>query len=458
MSAGGGSATADGSAGGGSATADDRPVGTRAASAAGMPHCTRSLLRRVPPRTAVIVGAGIVGLSTAWFLQQAGVEVTVLERDEVAAGSSWGNAGWVSPGLSAPLPEPSILRYAARSLIDPRAPLYVPARLDLGLARFLLSFAAHCTSSRWRAAMRAYVAINARAFEAYDELAQAGAFTETLSAPLIAAFTDASQARATQAELAALAAFGQQIEVEPLHGEQARAAAPALSDEITFGLRLGGQRYIAPTQLADALAQALSARGGSVRSGTFVREVRRDGSGLAVSTHAGEPVHSDVVVLASGAWLGALARPFGVRTPLQAGRGYSFVVAVERPPPAPIYLPAQRIACTPVPGGLRLAGMMELTSPDAPLAPERVDAMIASARPLLNGVAWESIRDIWVGPRPLTADGLPLIGATRDPGVYVAGGHGMWGVTLGPVTGLLLARQIVSGVVPEELRVFEPTR
>src|SRR5690242_5210798 len=82
------------------------------------------------PRTAVVVGGGIVGLSVAWFLQEHGVEVTVVERAEVGAGASWGNAGWISPGLAIPLPEPSVLRYGFRSLMDPDAPLYVPTKPD----------------------------------------------------------------------------------------------------------------------------------------------------------------------------------------------------------------------------------------------------------------------------------------------------------------------------------------
>ena len=102
--------------------------------------------------------------------------------------------------------------------------------------------------------------------------------------------------------------------------------------------------------------------------------------------------------------------------------------------------------------------MMEFRAPDAALDPRRIDAIVNAVRPLLNGVDLDDRRDEWVGSRPCTADGLPLIGGTRAPGVYVAGGHGMWGIALGPLTGKLLAQTDRHGVAPPELAAFDPLR
>ena len=107
---------------------------------------------------------------------------------------------------------------------------------------------------------------------------------------------------------------------------------------------------------------------------------------------------------------------------------------------------------------LRVAGMMEFRKPEAPLDRRRVKAIVDSARPLLAGADLDNRKDEWVGSRPCTPDGLPLIGVTNNPRVFVAGGHGMWGITLGPVTGELLAQQIATGMVPQELLPFSPTR
>jgi D-amino-acid dehydrogenase len=102
--------------------------------------------------------------------------------------------------------------------------------------------------------------------------------------------------------------------------------------------------------------------------------------------------------------------------------------------------------------------MMEFRDPEAPLDPRRIEAIVAAARPLLRGADLDDRRDEWVGSRPCTRDGLPLIGATRSPNVYAAGGHGMWGITLGPATGSLLAEMIATGRRPAELAPFNPLR
>jgi D-amino-acid dehydrogenase len=155
--------------------------------------------------------------------------------------------------------------------------------------------------------------------------------------------------------------------------------------------------------------------------------------------------------------LSRLARRW-VRVPVQAGRGYSFTVPVDRPVFCPVHLPDARVACTPLDGKLRVTGTMELRDPDLPASAARADAIADSARPLLDGVRWEQRSEVWVGPRPLTPDGRPLVGQVSGDGIYVAGGHGMWGMTHGPVTGRLLAEQITTGKQPAALREFDPAR
>jgi D-amino-acid dehydrogenase len=116
----------------------------------------------------------MVGLSTAWFLQQHGVHVTVVDRDDVAAGSSWGNAGWLSPGLATPLPEPRVLRYGLQSLFDPGAALYVPLKIDPQLWGFLIHFASKCTMKQWKRSMAGYLEVNLLALQVFDELSEGG--------------------------------------------------------------------------------------------------------------------------------------------------------------------------------------------------------------------------------------------------------------------------------------------
>lgn len=187
-----------------------------------------------------------------------------------------------------------------------------------------------------------------------------------------------------------------------------------------------------------------------------VRDVSSSGSGVSVYPPSGEPLTADTAVIATGAWLSRLAGS-RIHVPVQAGRGYSFTVPVDHPVPGPIYLPDVRVACTPYHGALRVAGTMEFRDPHDPAIAARADAIVTSASPLLQGVRWAERSEVWVGPRPVTPDGRPLIGEVSR-GVYVAGGHGMWGLAHGPVTGRLLAEQITTGKQPEALRDFDPLR
>ncbi len=411
------------------------------------------------PRRVAVIGAGMVGLATAWFLQERGAQVTVFDRTGVAAGASWGNAGWLTPGITTPLPEPAVLRYGLRAVLSPSSPVYVPPRADARLLRFLTGFARHSTPAKWRTAMRAYIPMNRRAFEAFDDLTAGGVASVTKEAKsFIAAYRTETERSTLLDELAHIHAAGQEIEFDVLTGAEAREVEPSLSDDIGAAIRLHGQRYIDPGDYVHALAASVRARGAALVTGADVVNIHDEGAGVRVVTAAGADERYDAVVLATGTWLGELARRFGVRTVVQAGRGYSFSIPIDHVPTGPVYFPAQRVACTPLGDRLRVAGMMEFRSAEAPLDRRRISAIAEAARPLLRGADLDARADEWVGSRPCTPDGLPLIGRTGSPRVYAAGGHGMWGITLGPLTGKLLAEQITTGRQPAELQPFDPLR
>lgn len=412
------------------------------------------------PRRVAVVGAGMVGLSTAWFLQERGADVTVFDRRDVAAGASWGNAGWLTPGLATPLPEPAVLSYGVRAVLSPSSPVYVPPTASLRLLRFLTGFARNSTMARWRRSMESLVPINGRALPSFDALVEGGVKAETKDAgSFLAAYRTAEERRFLLDEVEHIRAAGQDLEFEVLGGDEARRLEPALSDEIGAAILLRGQRFINPGRFVHALADSVLDRGGKIQTGAAVTEIRDEpGRGVALRIAGSGAEAFDTVVIASGVWLGGLARRFGVRALVQAGRGYSFSVPMERVPDGPLYFPAQKVACTPLGDRLRVAGMMEFRDPEAPLDPRRIDAIVEAAQPLLRGADLDARRDEWVGSRPCTRDGLPLIGATRSPNVFVGGGHGMWGITLGPATGNLLAEMITTRQRPAELAPFNPLR
>ena len=411
------------------------------------------------PERVVIVGAGIVGLSTAYFLQERGVEVTVVDRIGVAAGASWGNAGWLAPALTVPLPEPAMIRYGAGAMFRRDAALSIPRLFDPRLIRFLTGFTIHSAPSAWRSAMAVFTEMNRVSMDAFDELTDGTVDEPThVAEPLLNGFVSDRARDALARAFDAVLKAGGEADYDVVDGDELRAIEPVLSDRVTTGLRLHGQRYIDPPRFVDSLARAVRGRGGDIIGGFDVTDIRDGARGVEVRRAGGASLEPDGVVIANGAWLGELARPFGVRQPVQPGKGYSFSVVPETMPTHPIDFPGQHVACTPLGDRFRISGVMELSSVDQPFDRRRLASLVTAVRPMLTGIDWEDRREEWFGSRPCTPDGLPLIGPTRSPRVFVAGGHGMWGVTLGPLTGRYLASAITGGPVDPLMRMFDPLR
>ena len=404
------------------------------------------------PDSVIVVGGGIVGLSTAWYLQEHGIEVTVVDRGPVGGGASWGNAGWVVPGLVTPLAEPGAWRHGVEALFRKDAPLHIPPRFDPALWRFLARFSRNMTAGRWRRTMERLQPLTALALDAFGELRAAGAAPAVVEAPYSIGFRSTDDADHFRSHLQELRGMGQPVGYD--HGRP----APQFSAEVADSFRVTGQGFIDPGAYVAGLAASVKQRGGRILENWPIHGVADTGHGVRVASANGATEEADAVVLATGAWLPRLAREWGLRTPLQPGRGYSFTVDCEVPLDGPLYLPAERVVATPYAGAVRIAGTMEFAGADDPLDPARLESVVAAAKPMLRGVDWSTRRDLWVGPRPVTADGLPVLGRLRSPRIFASGGHGMWGIVLGPVSGRLLAGLIATGRAPLDLAPYDPLR
>jgi D-amino-acid dehydrogenase len=242
-----------------------------------------------PPQRIAVIGAGMVGLSTAWYLQEQGAEVSVIESTSVAAGSSWGNAGWLTPGITTPLPEPAVLRTGIRAVLSPSSPVYVPPKADANLARFVAGFTRNSTAARWRRNMAALVPVNRMALDAFDELSAGGVQEPTRQASsFIAAYQRVEQRRTLLEEIEHIGHAGQEMSFEALTGDEARAIEPVLSDEIRAAILLKDQRFIDPGAYVAALAAAVEARGGQILTGLEVMAVDDRGESVILrGTRAG---------------------------------------------------------------------------------------------------------------------------------------------------------------------------
>jgi D-amino-acid dehydrogenase len=405
-----------------------------------------------------VIGGGVIGLACAWSLARRGADVVLVERDRCGAGASSGNAGWVTPGLSAPVPAPGVMRQAARWMLDGDSPLLVRPRTDLAFLRWSVRFAQACRPDAHRAGTAATLALARDAEAHFDLLRDEGVELEMHSDGLLYVVRDAAALDGWLDAYRELEMLGFDGDAEPLDRAALTALEPALDGGVAAGLLARRERHVRPETLCAGLAADLLERGASIEEGVTVEAVSPAGDGWRLET-AGGALEADRVVVAAGAWSRDLLREAGVEIPLEAAKGYSVTApAPEAGLGRPLYLTEAKIGASPFAGGLmRVAGTLELTGLDLSLNRRRVDAVIRGAQRYLTGWPRDGERREWAGLRPLTADGVPIVGEARD-GLFVATGHAMLGITLAPSTGEALAGAVLGEEPAPALAGLSPLR
>lgn len=408
----------------------------------------------------VVVGGGVVGLSCAFALLEDGHEIVVLERDTPGAGASAGNAGWVTPSLSTPLAAPGILRDGLRHALDPRGALVIRPRLDPSWVRWLWRFARASRRETFERGVEALLRLTRVTFGELDRMAAAGVVFEQHAAGLLAVGRDRAALHWFEDVFDALGRLGFEGGLHRLGPGDARALEPALSDAIGAALHATVDRHVEPTTLTDGLAAHLEARGVAVRTGCDVERLVRSGGDWRVVSTDGADRRADAVVLAAAMGSTALVRPLGLRLPLLSAKGYSVTLPHTEPTPSlPLYLCEPKIGLTPFATGLRIAGFLEVGARNAAPSASRCRQLVDEARPYLVSLADAPAGEVgWAGFRPATPDSLPLLGRVPGaPGVLLATGHGMLGVTLAPATGAAVAA-LLRGEDDAWLAPFAPGR
>lgn len=398
------------------------------------------------PRT-VVVGGGVIGVSCAYALAQEGLDVVLLERDGIAAGASGGNAGTVCAGHP-PLNRPGQIMQAIAQMLDSKSPLYVPPRWDPALWRWFLTFAHHCTEAHVEQCMRIMAPLGLDALESFDQLVEeehidcgyrSDGYFEVCT-------TEEGLARVRN-EASVIRMSGYHPEV--VDGAELRSREPEFGNEVIGGVHYPEARTLDPYQFVTELMARAEDRGVELREGTGAGGVATEGGRVTgVHTESGDFIGADHVVLATGPFSLKLSRRLGVRLPVQPGKGYHRDIAVgpEGAPPirTACVLNEASVFCTPMDGFMRFAGTMEFSGLNGLLRPDRLQQLTEAGRTCFPRLGDEEPISEWCGLRPMSADGLPIVGPLGGiDGLSIATGHGMLGLTLGPVTGRIIAKGVV---------------
>lgn len=409
-------------------------------------------------RRVVVVGAGVVGLSTALYAARRGMRVTVVERDGPERfTTSFGNAGLLTPSHIVPLAAPGVVAQGLRWMRDPESPFYVRPRPDPDLVRWGWRF--------WRSGTAAHVArsaplirdLNLTSRERFAALAaERDDFGLVLGGGLMVCRTAHGLA-----EEAATAEHARALGLAPevLTADALARLEPDVRFAATGAVLYPEDGWLDPGRFLASLAARAADAGAEIRWHADVRRLAPDGHG--VETGAGR-LEADDVVVAAGAWSAALVRPLGVRLPLVAGRGYHLHLPAARLPLRHSAILAEgRVALTPMGARTRVAGTMEIAGLDSAIHPARVRGIVRTVPRYLPDVPAAAFAGAtpWVGHRPLSPDGLPYIGRLRrHRHVVVATGHAMMGLSLGPVTGDAVAALLAGDAPPVPLDALAPER
>ena len=410
----------------------------------------------------IIIGGGVVGLCTAYYSAQRGFKVTVIERNPANRdGCSFGNAGMIVPSHFVPLAAPGMIALGLKWMWNPSSPFYIKPRFDLELLEWGCKF--------WRAANPQHVERSAPLLrdlsfasrDCFEELAALPDSDFGLVKRGLLMLCKTQHGLDDEAKFAARAnALG--VPAQVLDARQTAALDPGARMEIAGAVLFPKDCHLTPHRFLATLEAQCRKLGVEFIFNAPVTGFKRDGARLAaVCTLHGEH-ESDEVVLCGGVWSDGMARELGLRLPMQAGKGYSLTLSMPRQlPQLCSILSEARCAVTPMDGTLRVGGTMELTGLNESINLVRVRGIVDSFCryfPEFTPADFDGIPP-WCGLRPCSPDGLPYVGRTaRFANLAIATGHAMMGLSLGPITGSLVAG-ILSGENPaQDIRLLAPDR
>lgn len=409
-------------------------------------------------RAITVVGGGLIGLFTALYGHNAGYQVRVIERSVVGSGASRGNAGEICPSMATPMPAPGMVKNGLANSLAEDAALRIQLPPSVALSRWLLDFARNCRPGTYERGFDALSSLAKRSFELFERLPDVGVTTTLSQTGNLKCYADPGRARRDFAVSQRVRRFGLPAPTEMMTGDAIRELAPVVSGMVTAGYHWPAQWFVDPAVLVDDLHAWLTAAGVQFQEHTVVTGVTPYRDAVLVHTDAGD-IETDAVVIASGAWSPTVLKSVGLRAPIQSGKGYSFSVKPEVMPDHVINMSESNAVATPMGDRLRIGGTVEFDGTMDKFNASRIERIVRAARPYLTGIDWEDRSEEWVGPRPMTPDGLPLIGRTRaSRRVVVAAGHNMLGLTLGPASAELAISAIGEHALPGWSAPFDANR
>lgn len=410
---------------------------------------------------AVIIGGGIIGLSSAYYLLQEGWEITVIDKTDLTDSCSYGNLGMIVPSHFVPLAAPGIVAQGIRWMFNSKSPFYVKPSLSGQLINWGLKFIKSANEGHVKRSGPHLTAINLLSKQLYEDLSKQPGFDFSFEKKGIMMYYKTEKVAEEEIHMAEKAKeMG--LDVEVLNSGEAQRLEPEVALDVLGAVHYRCDAHLYPNKLNQQLIGYLKEKGVKFLTGQPVTQITRKSNKIQ-SVHVGsQEIAGDTFIMAAGSWMPALLQMAGLQLPLMPGKGYSFT---QDHPAKQLQVPAilceARVAITPMNNHLRFGGTMEIGPINNKINMNRVRGIVESVPAYLPGLAVEMPEEkkVWYGFRPCSPDGLPYIGfGAKYDNLLYAGGHAMMGLSLGPATGYLIAEIATGKKTSIDIKAFDPAR
>lgn len=399
-------------------------------------------------RHTIVIGGGIVGLSSAYYLQQSGHSVTVIDKSDFTDSCSYGNAGYVCPSHFIPLAAPGMVRKGLKWMFNPQSPFYIQPSLNRSLIDWGLKFARSANARHVRNSAIPLRDIALLSQKEYEKWAVTPGFDFSYEHKgLLEIFQTRAMAEHAQHIVQQAGSLG--LEASLLDSAALQQLEPDTIINAIGAILFKCDAHLYPNKLMQGLLSQLKQNGVKLLGSTRVTGFEKNGTSIKRVFAADTDIDAEMVVIATGAWSREIAAMVNTKIPLMPGRGYS--VTLENAPyrlQHPAVLAEGRVAITPMDGNkIRFGGTMEVVPTHTPPRYQRVQGILNAVKRFFPefDIPMPAPEKLWYGYRPCSADGLPYIGKIkRYNNVVIATGHSMLGLSLGAGTGKLVS-EVING-------------
>tara|TARA_B100000809_G_scaffold266910_1_gene332876 strand:+ start:10645 stop:11892 length:1248 start_codon:yes stop_codon:yes gene_type:complete len=408
----------------------------------------------------IIIGAGIIGLCSAYYLQKEGHKVTVIDKSDITSGASFVNAGYITPSHIIPLAAPGIITKGIKWMFNSASPFYVKPRLDKDFLQWSWAFKKSASLKKVEKAIPVIKHINLFGRDLYEEIKASGDFNFHYERKGLLMLYKTDKAGEEEWKVGQRA-IKEGLNVKNITADEVRKMNPEANIDCKGAVYFDSDAHMTPKEFMTEMHSYLKLNGVTFYTNEEVKDLSVSEGKISEIITSERTLQPDEVVLAAGSWSPLLTKKLGITIPVQAGKGYRIDVERETGITIPAILVEAKVAVTPMNGFTRFAGTMEIAGINDKIYPVRVKAISKAASDYYQGfkINQEELNQADCGLRPCSPDGLPYIGRTEKyKNLTIATGHAMMGWSLGPSTGKLVSEILSDKKTSLDLHPFHPDR